>query len=127
MIAWIPDGRTAGMDQLQNPGGIAGAWLADLLLYLFGISAWWWVVFFLYVTFGAFRRVESTGVFDRRPLFVSAVGFLALLVASSSLEALRFHTLKIILPQSPGGALGLVISRNLSEGWALPAQRWRCW
>ena len=28
---------------------------------------------------------------------------------------MRFHTLKIILPQSPGGALGLVISKNLSE------------
>ena len=27
-----------------NKGGAAGAWLADLLLYLFGFSAWWWVV-----------------------------------------------------------------------------------
>jgi S-DNA-T family DNA segregation ATPase FtsK/SpoIIIE len=110
-----PGWSHSGDGPLQNPGGTAGAWLADLLLYLFGISAWWWVLFFLYVMFGTFRRVESTGVFDRRPLLVSAVGFLALLVASSSLEALRFHTLKIILPQSPGGALGLVISRNLSE------------
>jgi S-DNA-T family DNA segregation ATPase FtsK/SpoIIIE len=24
---------------VQNPGGPAGAWLADLLLYLFGVSA----------------------------------------------------------------------------------------
>ncbi|MDE2366844.1 MAG: DNA translocase FtsK 4TM domain-containing protein, partial [Betaproteobacteria bacterium] len=91
------------------------AWLADLLLYLFGISAWWWVLFFLFLMFGTFRRIESTGVFDRRPLFVSAAGFLALLAASSGLEALRFYTLKMILPQSPGGVLGLVISRNLSE------------
>src|SRR5258708_1241699 len=29
---------------LGNKGGVAGAWLADLLLYLFGLSAWWWVV-----------------------------------------------------------------------------------
>ena len=28
---------------LVNRGGVAGAWLADLLLYLFGLSAWWWV------------------------------------------------------------------------------------
>ena len=29
---------------IANRGGVAGAWLADLLLYLFGASAWWWVV-----------------------------------------------------------------------------------
>ena len=27
-----------------NRGGFVGAWLSDLLLYLFGLSAWWWVV-----------------------------------------------------------------------------------
>src|SRR5258706_15806524 len=27
----------------QNAGGRVGAWLADLLLYLFGLSAYWWV------------------------------------------------------------------------------------
>ena len=26
---------------IGNKGGVAGAWLADLLLYLFGFSAWW--------------------------------------------------------------------------------------
>jgi S-DNA-T family DNA segregation ATPase FtsK/SpoIIIE len=29
---------------LHNPTGRAGAWIADLLLYLFGLSAWWWIV-----------------------------------------------------------------------------------
>src|SRR5215475_16127075 len=28
---------------IVNRGGVVGAWLADLLLYLFGVSAWWWV------------------------------------------------------------------------------------
>ena len=32
----------------QNPGGILGAWLADVLLYVFGFSAWWWVPFLLH-------------------------------------------------------------------------------
>ena len=26
---------------IANRGGTVGAWLADLLLYLFGFSAWW--------------------------------------------------------------------------------------
>jgi S-DNA-T family DNA segregation ATPase FtsK/SpoIIIE len=29
---------------LHNLGGRSGAWLSDLLLMLFGLSAWWWVV-----------------------------------------------------------------------------------
>src|SRR3954463_715295 len=28
--------------KVANVGGRAGAWLSDLLLYIFGISAWWW-------------------------------------------------------------------------------------
>ncbi len=115
MIALTPAGLTVGMGRCKTRGGSqAPGWLICFCIYLVfqhgGGSC-----FFLYIMFGTFRRIESTGVFDRRPLFVSAIGFLALLVASSSLEALRFYTLKIILPQSPGGVLGLVISRNLSE------------
>ena len=29
---------------LHNPVGRGGAWIADLLLSVFGLSAWWWVV-----------------------------------------------------------------------------------
>ena len=29
---------------IHNSGGSFGAWLSDMLLYLFGFSAWWWAV-----------------------------------------------------------------------------------
>ena len=83
-----------------NPGGLAGAWLADLLLYLFGVSAWWVVLFFVFLVSWIYHRIDG-GIFDRRPLFLSVVGFIVLLTASSGLEALRFYTLNITLPQSP--------------------------
>lgn len=35
-------GRDA--EHLHNRGGVMGAYLADILLYLFGFSAWWWVI-----------------------------------------------------------------------------------
>jgi len=114
-----PGWSHTGEGTLNNPGGTAGAWLADLLLYLFGISAWWWVVLFVYLISWVFRRSDNTSVFDRRPFVVSAVGFLGLLLASIGLEALRFHTLQLPLPQSPGGVLGLVISTNLSQALGL--------
>ena len=40
---------------------------------------------------------------------MAAIGFLVLLVASSSLEALRLYSLKVLLPLAPGGMIGLGI------------------
>src|SRR4029453_345715 len=37
--AWSTSGVGA---PIANKGGVAGAWLADLLFYLFGVSAWGW-------------------------------------------------------------------------------------
>jgi S-DNA-T family DNA segregation ATPase FtsK/SpoIIIE len=110
-----PGWSHTGEGTLRNPGGTAGAWLADLLFYLLGASAWWCILFLVYLISLIFRPGESNGVFDRRPLLVSAIGFLVLLLASSGLEALRFSTHKLPLPQAPGGVLGLVISANLSQ------------
>ncbi len=100
--------------QVSNAGGSAGAWLADLLLYLFGMSAWWWVVFFLAAVWWGYRRIDITNVFDPRVLVLSFTGFITLLVASSGIEALRFHTLQASLPLAPGGLLGGGLSKQLS-------------
>ena len=36
----------ASFDIPTNLGGRAGAWIADLMFYMFGISAFWWVALF---------------------------------------------------------------------------------
>jgi S-DNA-T family DNA segregation ATPase FtsK/SpoIIIE len=112
-----PGWSHSGGELVHNPGGKAGAWLSDLLLYLFGVSAWWSVLFVLYLVSLAYHRidVEFAEILDRRPLIVSVIGFSVLLVSSSGLEALRFYTLEMTLPQSPGGVLGQLISEKLSQ------------
>jgi len=108
--------HNVGSALVQNPGGYVGAWLSDLLLYLFGVSAWLWVLLCLCLVLWSYRRLNASGgVFNRRSLFVSAAGFITLLAASSGLEALRFYTLGATLPQTPGGMLGNTISKNLSQ------------
>ncbi|MDV6344950.1 DNA translocase FtsK [Nitrosomonas sp. Is37] len=102
------------IDQIGNAGGRAGAWLADLLLYLFGASAWWWVVFFLSAILWSYRRIDITSIFDPRALLISLTGFMTLLTASSGFESLRFNTINISLPLVPGGVLGEILSKNLS-------------
>ncbi|MDD5241498.1 MAG: DNA translocase FtsK 4TM domain-containing protein [Sulfuricella sp.] len=101
---------------VHNTGGEIGAWLADILLYIFGLSAYWWVVFALYVVWWGYRRIESAGLSDRRSLFVATTGFILLIFASSGLEALRLHSLTAALPLAPGGMIGSVVSGAMSKG-----------
>lgn len=107
--------HSGDFNQINNAGGHVGAWLADLLLFLFGASAWWWVAFFLSAVAWSYRRIDAAGIFDRHSLVLSASGFMLLLAASSGLESLRFHTLNVSLPLMPGGMLGNTISYYLSR------------
>ena len=111
----------------QNAGGRVGAWLADLLLYLFGLSAYWWVVLFGALVAWGYRKIEPAEVtgksaarakgaqlVDRRPLWIALCGFGLLLVASASLEALRLYSLRAELPLAPGGMIGLGVGGFLA-------------
>ena len=100
---------------LHNPTGRAGAWLADIMLYVFGLSAWWWIVLFGMFVWWGFRRLNAFHADSRRPLSIALGGFIFLLLASCTLEALRFHSLKAVLPLSPGGMLGIELSRVLER------------
>jgi len=103
------------VERIMNSGGRLGAWCADVLLYLFGFSAWWWVALCAFIVRWSFRRIEHFAPADRRSYFVVAIGFAILLVASASLEAMRFYSLKATLPLAPGGMLGTAISGLLSR------------
>ncbi len=102
-------------NHFNNAGGYVGAWLADFLLYLFGISAWWWIAFCFAAVSWGYRRIDVTGIFDRHSIFLSIGGFLLLLVASSGMESLRFYSLNVALPYQSGGIFGEVISHYLSQ------------
>ena len=95
----------------HNPAGRGGAWISDLLLYVFGVSAWWWVVLLFALVWWGYRRLDGLRTADRRPLYIALTGFVVLLVASCALEALRFYTVKTQLPLAPGGMLGIELGR----------------
>ncbi|MDD3326699.1 MAG: DNA translocase FtsK 4TM domain-containing protein [Zoogloea sp.] len=95
------------VDQVANPGGRFGAWLSDLLLYLFGLSAWWWVAFLGLGLAVGFRRLQKRFGADHRSILVVVLGFVTVLLASSGLEAMRFYSMKATLPLEPGGLIGI--------------------
>ncbi len=60
---------------VANKGGIAGAWLADLLLYLFGLSAWWWVTAGVVLVVAGYRRIGHPELASDHPLSLGVLGF----------------------------------------------------
>ncbi|HET7160974.1 MAG TPA: DNA translocase FtsK 4TM domain-containing protein, partial [Burkholderiales bacterium] len=102
-------------DAVRNAGGVIGAYVADLLLYLFGVSAYWWIALCGGLVAWGFRRIESTSESDRRSYVVVLAGFALLLIASSGIEAVRLHTLKAALPLAPGGMIGEIFGHAVQR------------
>ena len=107
--------HAATVERILNPGGRFGAWLADVLLYLFGFSAWWWVALPFFLLAWGYHRLSRLFGGDRRPLVFALSGFSILLLASSGLEAMRFWSSKPALPLTPGGMLGHEVGRFAAQ------------
>ena len=103
---------------IHNLGGRVGAWVADVVLLLFGVSAAHLIALGLLVTVArGFRRLHRVAVgadplSDDLPAWVHGIGFLLLIAATTGLEALRLYSLTVALPGAPGGIIG-----NAVAGW----------
>ncbi|SMC30778.1 DNA translocase FtsK [Polynucleobacter kasalickyi] len=116
--------------EIKNLGGRAGAFVADLLLFVFGASAYWWVILFARRVTQGWTKIanpewlqeeqEKSQAQDQKSnqevLIVRWLGFLMTLISSVTLESIRLHTLKIPLPNDhPGGVLGEMIGDPLQD------------
>ena len=100
----------------SNRGGVVGAWLADLLLYLFGLSAWWWVIGGVVLVVAGYRRVVRPEDETDHPLALGRRwASRSCCSSSAALEAIRLWKLPASLPLAPGGAFGDVIGQGLSR------------
>ena len=91
---------------MHNLGGKSGAWLSDLLLMLFGVSAWWWVVLALAYVIHTFRHLNEIPLGGGRQRWLRLGGFALLLLASTGIEWLRTWHWAVALPDTHGGVLG---------------------
>ncbi len=99
---------------LRNRGGAFGAWLADLLLFLVGASAWWFVVAGVAIVVSSFRRIAEPDRESDHPRWLASAGFALVLLSSAAIESLRFWKTGAALPLAPGGALGESIGGALA-------------
>ncbi|HUN68059.1 MAG TPA: DNA translocase FtsK 4TM domain-containing protein [Burkholderiales bacterium] len=109
--------RSATAAVVQNAGGRVGAWLSDVLLSLFGWSAFWWAAACARAVARGYRRLDGGAKVEPQPLWIAAAGFGLLLVASAALESLRLHGFGRGLPQDAGGIIGTVLA-GLASGLA---------
>jgi S-DNA-T family DNA segregation ATPase FtsK/SpoIIIE len=105
---------------VHNYGGRVGAWFADLMLYLFGVSAYLWAAFLLLRVVSGYRRLHPGRLAERREAMDEApfgwdrwLGFALLFAGCVSLEASRLTGLPAELPLAPGGLLGRLLSQPM--------------
>jgi S-DNA-T family DNA segregation ATPase FtsK/SpoIIIE len=98
---------------IQNSGGNVGAWLSDMMLYLFGFSAWWWAVLAFYAMWLVYLKLEAVDASEKPFLLFNFIGFAILLMASCALEAGHLINLPATLPIDPGGMLGTSVDSLL--------------
>jgi len=108
----------ASFETPQNIGGRIGAWTADIMLYVFGISAFWWVVLFARRVIKGWRELWSVPLpvdpnIKPESVVTRWLGFGLTLICSMGLESIRLHSLQWELPRPPGGILGEVIGDPL--------------
>jgi len=89
---------------VRNYGGTFGAWLSDMLLFVFGLSSWWLVVFCLVAIAWGYRRMDQHGFKPNALSIAASFGFLLLLLASASIESIILTTR--LSSQLAGGVLG---------------------
>jgi S-DNA-T family DNA segregation ATPase FtsK/SpoIIIE len=102
---------------ISNLGGKAGAWLADLLLFIFGFSAWWWGALFLRAVWRGYRKLKDKLPAPTEPehhdeFIVRWIGFGLMFAGSVGLEYLRMWSWDVELPRAPGGVLGQLLGHS---------------
>ncbi len=110
--------RSGGGGHLHNWGGSIGAYLSDLLLFVFGASAWWWCTLLFKFLWNGYRCISQRFLVDKKVEpehhqegLIRGAGFVLIMIGSMGLEFTRMYWLadRVQLPRAPGGVLGQLI------------------
>ena len=104
---------TGSASPVHNRIGVIGAWLADVLFFLFGRPAFLFPLMLGLTCVGLQRRIRTESP-SRANSAVRIAGFLLVLVASCALTTL--HWQPGALRQSAGGVVGSAVGGGLAAG-----------
>ncbi|MEJ2403154.1 MAG: DNA translocase FtsK 4TM domain-containing protein [Candidatus Thiodiazotropha sp.] len=104
---------------VHNSGGPAGAWFADVFLYLFGVFAYLFPVMLSWSAVLVFRRRNPDDTVNINLLLVRWLGFFVTLASGCALATLHTSHLGGGLPTGTGGALGTTLSQYFESNFSL--------
>ncbi|MGE1068245.1 DNA translocase FtsK 4TM domain-containing protein [Pantoea agglomerans] len=109
--------QTAWHEPIHNIGGSVGAWLADTLLFIFGVMAYAIPPVILGLCWIAFRQRDSQDYFDYFAVGLRLIGVLALVVTTCGMAALNVDDIWYF---ASGGVIGSLVSNAIAP-WFSPA------
>ncbi len=106
--------------QTGNLGGRVGAWIADFMLYLFGLSAYLFSLFLMMRVVSGYRALHRDPSEEPSPelsrfAWERWVGFVVMLIGCTGIEAARLYTVEATLPLAPGGLFGTLVAQPVHE------------
>ena len=113
--------HSTGHSATHNIGGRIGAYMSDILFYLFGMSAFWFLVlsccsfYFAWRNFQAVLAGQEEEIDPPVVLYIRLAGACVLIFGSIGLEALRLKGVVMALPLGAGGVLGQSLASGLSD------------
>jgi S-DNA-T family DNA segregation ATPase FtsK/SpoIIIE len=107
--------NSGAVSQIHNAGGLVGAWIADVLLYLLGYLAYLFPIMVGYSGWLVYRGHTPSGGIDLHVLAVRWAGFLLTVGAGCGLATLESAGNNSQLPAGAGGVFGNVIGNGLVD------------
>jgi len=109
--------QTAWHEPIHNLGGGVGAWMADTLLFIFGVMAYAIPPVIIGLCWIAFRQRDQQDYIDYFAIGLRLIGVLALVVTTCGLAALNADDIWYF---ASGGVIGSLVSNAIAP-WFSPA------
>lgn len=103
---------------VTNLGGVSGAWLADVLLFLFGYLAFIFPLVLAYQAFKLFRWRDSAAPFNWPMFLFRLTGLVLTIAAGAGLASMHFYAAGVGLREGSGGVLGMELMRLLDPAFS---------
>ena len=111
--------HTGTSNVIHNQGGLVGAWIADIALYLFGQFAYLFPLMVVFSAWVVYREGAEDFFADYFHMSVRFVGFVCTLVTGCGLFWVRASGTLAELPHDSGGILGHVVGGAAFGGFGV--------
>ncbi len=104
---------TGTSDHVANLVGRSGAWIADVLMYLFGYLAFFFPALLAHKAWQLFRERQTPQDFNLMLFTIRSLGLFCSIASGTGLAALHFYISGQVLPEGSGGILGEALVTSL--------------